>query len=84
MTEDFHLKIRTVHELKEFHRISKNKDKSLEYIFIDSGKILGVSGKEPSLMTTIEELKVDKARVDWKKLITQGWWRTKPVLEDSL
>ena len=41
-------------------------------MFIDSGKIIGVLGKEPPLMTTREELKVNKARDKWKKLITQG------------
>ena len=35
-------------------------------MFIDSGKILGVLGKEPPLITTREELKVDKARDKWK------------------
>ena len=52
-------------------------------MFIESGKILGVLGKEPPLMTTREELKVDKARDEWIKLIAQGWRRTKPVWEDS-
>ena len=33
-------------------------------------------------MTTREELKIDKARDEWRKLITQGWRRTKPVWED--
>jgi len=51
-------------------------------MFIDSGRILGVLGKEPSLMTTREELKVDKARDEWRKLISQGWRKTKPVWED--
>ena len=51
-------------------------------MFIDSGRILGVLGKEPPLMTTREELKVDKARDEWRKLIVQGWRRTKPVWED--
>jgi len=46
-------------------------------MFIDSGKILGVLGKEPPLMTTREELNVDKARDEWRKLIAQGWRRTK-------
>ena len=49
-------------------------------MFIDSGRILGVFGKEPPLITTREELKVDKARDEWRKLIAQGWRRTKPVL----
>ena len=48
-------------------------------MFIDSGSIIGVLGKEPPLMTTREELKVDKARDEWKKLIDQGWKRTKPI-----
>ena len=45
-------------------------------MFIDSGRILGVLGKEPPLMRTREELKVDKARDEWRKLISQGWRRT--------
>ncbi len=39
-------------------------------MFIDSGLILGVLGKEPPLMTAREELKVDKARDERTKLIT--------------
>ena len=45
-----------------FSKNNENKDKFFEYMFIDSGRIIGVLGKEPSLMTTREELKVDKAR----------------------
>ena len=51
-------------------------------MFIDSGSIIGVLEKEPPLMTTREELKVDKARDKWEKLIAQGW-KTKAVWEDS-
>ncbi len=68
--------------VKRFSKNNQNKDKFYEYMFIDSGRILGVLGKEPPLMTTREELKVDKARNEWRKLIAQGWRRTKPVWED--
>jgi len=68
--------------VKRFSKNNQNKDKFFEYMFIDSGRILGVLGKEPPLMTTREELKVDKARDEWKKIISQGWMRTKPVWED--
>ena len=68
--------------VKRFSKNNQNKDKFFEYIFIDSGRIIGVLGKEPPLMTTREELKVDKARDEWRKLIAQGWRRTKPVWED--
>ena len=59
----------------------QNKDKFFEYMFIDSGKIIGVLGKEPPLMTIREELKIDIARDKWRKLISQGWRKTKPVWE---
>ena len=52
-------------------------------MFIDSWRIIGVLGKEPLLMKIWEEIKVDKARDEWKKLISLGWRRTKPVWEDS-
>ena len=64
-----------------FSKNKKNKDKFFEYMFIDSGVIIGVFGKEPPLMKSREELKVDAARHEWKKLIYQGWRRTKPVWE---
>ena len=32
---------------------------------MNSGRILGVLRKEPPLVTTREELKVDKARDEW-------------------
>ena len=51
-------------------------------MFIVSGRILGDLGKEPPLITTREELKVDKDRFEYRKLIAQDWRRTKPVWED--
>jgi len=48
-------------------------------MFIDSGKIVGVLGKEPPVLTTREELKIEAAREAWKKLIAQGWRKT-PVV----
>ena len=56
-----------------------NKDKFFEYIFIDSGKIVGVLGKEPPVLTTREEIKIEAAREAWKKLIAQGWRKTPEV-----
>ena len=83
MTEDFWLINSKRSRVKRFSKNKQNKDKFFEYMFIDSGRILGVLGKEPPLMTTREELKVDQARDEWKKLIDQGWRRTKPVWVDS-
>ena len=83
MTKDFWLINSSRSRVKRFSKNKKNKDTFFEYIYIDSGRILGVLGKQQPLMTNREELKVDKAREEWKKLISQGWRRTKPVWEDS-
>ena len=83
MKVDFWLINSNRSRVKRFSKNNQNKDKFFEYMFIDSGKILGVLGKEPPLMTNREELKLDKARDEFKKLISQGWRRTKPVWEDS-
>ena len=83
MKEDFWLINSNRSRVKRFTKNKQNKDKFFEYMFIDSVRILGVLGKEPPLLTTREELKVDKARNEWRKLIAQGWRRTKPVWEES-
>ena len=83
MIENFWLINSKRSRVKRLSKNNQNKDKLFEYIFIDSGRIIGVLGKEPPLLTTREELKIDKARDEWKKLIAQGWRRTKPVWEDS-
>ncbi|MDC3142337.1 DUF1651 domain-containing protein [Prochlorococcus sp. AH-716-I17] len=82
MTENYWLINSNRTRVKRFSKNNQNKDKFFEYMFIDSGKIIGVLGKEPPLMTTREEIKADKARDEWKKLIAHGWRRTKPVWED--
>ena len=83
MTENYWLINANRSRVKRFSMNNQNKDKFIEYMFIDSGYILGVLGKEPPLMTTREELKVEKARDEWRKLIAQGWKRTKPLWEES-
>ena len=83
LTENFWLINSNRSKVKRFSKNNQNNDKFFEYMFIDSGRIHGVLGKEePPIMTTREELKVDKARDKWRKLIAQGWRRTKPVWED--
>ena len=79
MTEDFWLINSNRSRVKRFSKNKQNKDKFFEYIFIDSGKILGVLGKEARFITNRGELKVENARDEWKKLIAQGWRITKPV-----
>ena len=65
--------------VKRFSKNKQNKDQFFEYMFIDSGKIIGVLGNEPPVLTTREELKIEAAREVWGKLIAQGWRKT-PVV----
>ena len=48
-------------EVKRFIKNTNNKDRFFEYMFVDTGKIVGVLGKEPSVMQKKEELKIEKA-----------------------
>ena len=49
-------------EVRRFIKNTANKDTFFEYMFVDSGKIVGVLGKEPPVKTKREELKIDNAR----------------------
>ena len=62
MTEEFWLINSNRSRVKRFAKNKQNKDKFFEYMYIDSGKIIGVLGKEPPLLIKREELKIDTAR----------------------
>ena len=78
-TQSFWLVNSNRSRVKRFQKNVKNQDKFFEYVFIHSGKIIGIFGKEPPVMTTREELKIDKAREEYKKLLSQGWRKTEVV-----
>ena len=79
MGEEYWLVNSNRSKVKRFQKNKHNKDKFFEYMFIDSGKITGVFGEQPPVMTTREELKIDKAREEWKKFLAQGWRKTEVV-----
>ena len=79
MTENFWLINPNSSMVKRFAKNKQNKDKFFEYMFIDSGKIVGLLGKEPPVLTTRKEVKIEAAREESKKLIAQGWRKT-PVV----
>ena len=63
-------------EVKRFIKNTNNKDRFFEYMYVDTGKIVGFLGKEPPVMKKREEFKIKEAREIWKKLIAQGWRKT--------
>ncbi|CAE19318.1 hypothetical [Prochlorococcus marinus subsp. pastoris str. CCMP1986] len=66
-------------EVKRFIKNDKSIDKVFEYMFIDSGKIVGVLGKEPPVITTTVSVDIDLAREIYERLLSQGWRKTKVV-----
>ncbi len=65
-------------EVRRFTKNKKNKDKFFEYMFVDSGIIIGVLGAKPPLMKTRKEIKIEAARKEYQQLITAGWQVTIP------
>tara|TARA_B100001109_G_C18648545_1_gene373936 strand:+ start:287 stop:532 length:246 start_codon:yes stop_codon:yes gene_type:complete len=64
-------------EVRRFIKNDKSIDLPVEYIFIDSGEIKGVLGKDPPVMTTTISVDIDLAREIYERLLFQGWRRTK-------
>ena len=65
-------------EVRRFTMNKNNKDKFFEYMFIDSGIVVGALGENPPLMKTRKEIKVDEARKKYQQLISSGWQVTEP------
>ena len=63
-------------EVKRFIKNGKSIDGVFEYMFIDTGKIVGVFGKEPPVMITSVSVEIDLAREIYERLLSQGWRRT--------
>lgn len=66
-------------EVKRFIKNDKSIDEVFEYMFIDSGKIVGVLGKETPIITTTVSVDIDLAREIYERLLSQGWRKTKVV-----
>ena len=65
-------------EVRRFTKNMNNKDKFFEYMFIDSGIVVGLNGESPPLMKTRKEIRIEEARKEYQQLITAGWQVTEP------
>ena len=79
MTEHFWLLNPNRSMVKRFTKNKHNKDKFFDYMFIDSGKIVGVFGKYPPVMKTTVSVEIDLAREIYERLLSQGWRKTEEV-----
>ena len=66
-------------EVKRFIKNDKCIEGVFEYMFVDTGKIVGVFGKEPPVMTTTVSIDIDLAREIYERLLSQGWRKTEEV-----
>ena len=71
-------------EVKRFIKNEKSIDGVFEYMFVETGKIVGLFGKEPPVMTTTVSVDIDLAREIYKRLLSQGWSKTEEVLEKEI
>ena len=66
-------------EVRRFIKNTANKDRFFEYMFVDTGKIVGVFGEEPPEITNTISVDIDLAREIYERLLYQGWSKIKEV-----
>ena len=66
-------------EVKRFVKNEKSIDGVFEYMFVDTGKIVGILGKDPPVMLSTVSVDIDLAREIYERLLSQGWKKTKEV-----
>ena len=66
-------------EVKRFIKNNKSEDRFFEYMFVDTGDIIGILGDKPPLMKKGVSVKINDAREIYKRLLSQGWRKTNPV-----
>ena len=71
-------------EVKRFIKNDKSIDGVCEYMFVDTGKIVGNLGKEPPVMQTTVSVDIDLAREIYERLLSQGWMKTEEVWRKSI
>ena len=60
-----------------FYKDRENSDKSIDYMFIEEGIIMGIHGESAPLMKTRKKIVIEEARLLWQKLLNEGWQKTK-------
>ena len=66
-------------EVKRFIKNDKSIKGVFEFMFVDTGEIVGSFGKEPPLMKTTISVDIELAREIYGRLISQGWSKTEEV-----
>ena len=73
MNESYWLINSTMSEVKRFTKNDKCINGVFEYMFIDTGKIVGGLENEPPIMTNTVSVEIDLAREIYERLLSKGW-----------
>ena len=65
-------------EVRRFIKNEKCIDGVFEYMFIDSGKIDIILGKNQVVFTTTVSVDMELAREIYERLLSQGWRKIEP------
>ena len=66
VTEEAWLICHKCTEVRSFAKNKENKDKFFEYMFVDSGIVVGTNGESPPFMKARKEIKIDEARKEYQ------------------
>ena len=66
-------------EVKRFMKNDKSIDGVFEYMFIDTGKIVGGLENKSPIITNTVSVDIDLAREIYERLLSQGWIKTEKV-----
>ena len=66
-------------EVKRFIKNEKSIAGIFDFMFIETGKIVGVFGKERLVITTTVSVEIDLAREIYERLLSKGWRKTEEV-----
>ena len=73
MTQSYWLVNSNRSKVKRFIKNTNNLDMFYEYMFIDTGKIVGRLGEKPPVMTNTVSVEIDLAREIYERLLSKGW-----------
>ena len=75
-TNDFWLIDSNFVGVMRFYKDNDHSDKSIDYMFIEEGIIMGIHGENAPLMKTRKKIFIEEARLLWQKLLSEGWQKT--------
>ncbi len=70
-------------EVKKFIKNDKSIDGVFEFLFIETGKVVGEFGKKPPVITTTVSVEIDLAREIYERLLSMGWTKIEQVWSEK-